>query len=114
MLLPNYPGKTGGFAPKGNTINSAFSFRFQTRIWDYIYSVNFLFNLNFMCMGVFCLYVKPLCHLHAWCLWRQEEGVGVPGTAVREGREPPCGSWELNPDPLGEQSALISFKTIFG
>lgn len=57
MLLPNYPGKTGGFAPTGNTMNSAFSFRFQAQIWDYIQFCSFLFYLNFTCVGA----VLPVC-----------------------------------------------------
>lgn len=34
-------------------------------------------------------------HMHAWCLQRSEEGVRTPGTGVRDGCKPPCGSWEL-------------------
>lgn len=42
------------------------------------------------CMSVY--------HLHAWCPWRSEEGVRVPGTGVAD-CEPPCRCWELNSSP---------------
>ena len=31
-----------------------------------------------------------------------------PGTGVMNGCEPPCGCWELDPDPLEEQTMLLS------
>ena len=36
-----------------------------------------------------------------------EEGVGSPGIGVTDGCEWPCGHWESNTDPLGEQLVLI-------
>lgn len=39
------------------------------------------------------IYVYPM---------RSEEGLKFPGTGVTNGREPPPGSWELNPGPLKE------------
>jgi hypothetical protein len=34
---------------------------------------------------------------------RPKEGLRSPGTEVTDSCEPPCGCWELNPDPLEEQ-----------
>lgn len=31
-----------------------------------------------------------------------QRGHRFPGTRVTDGCEPPCGCWELNPDPLEE------------
>lgn len=41
-------------------------------------------------------------------LKRSEEGVGSPGIEVTEGCEPPCVRCEPNPDPLEEQTALLT------
>ena len=42
------------------------------------------------------------------CPWRSGEGVGSPGTAVSNGCYMTYGCWELNPDPLQEQSMLLT------
>lgn len=49
-----------------------------------------------------------LCHVHAWCLQKQGEGVRSPRTGVRDSCASPCGYWELNPDPLREQVLSIT------
>lgn len=33
--------------------------------------------------------------LHAWCLWRSEEGGGPCGTVVIGDYKLPCGCWDL-------------------
>ena len=38
-----------------------------------------------------------------WC-----EGIRSPGTGVTDSCELPCGCWELNLCPLGEQPALLT------
>lgn len=43
-------------------------------------------------------------HLHVYlCLQRPEEGIGSPGTEIKDRGELPCEFQELNPGPLGEQ-----------
>ena len=38
---------------------------------------------------------------------RPEEGVRPSGTGVKDNREPSCGIWEWNQDPLEEQQVLL-------
>jgi E3 ubiquitin-protein ligase NEDD4 len=56
--------------------------------------------------------VLPACmsvhHMHTWCLWRPEEGVGSPGIGVTDSCELPCGCWELNSGPLKKQPVLLT------
>lgn len=51
-----------------------------------------------MCSGVLsaCLYVH---YVHAWCLWRSEEGIGSPGTGIMDGCETLYGYWGSDQDP---------------
>ena len=60
-----------------------------------------------MCVGVL-LACKPVYHMHAWCFWKPEEGIGSPGAGVTNGCEPPCGCWESNLGPPGEQPVLLT------
>lgn len=57
------------------------------------HSVFYLFV--FLHMGVIpaCISVN---HVHAWWLWRLEDGVRCLGTRVMDSGEAPCGSWEPN------------------
>lgn len=62
------------------------------------------------CVWVFhlhvCLYTT---HMHAWCPWRPEKGVGSLGTRVSDDCVPgEC--WELNPAPPEEQPGLLAVK----
>lgn len=52
-----------------------------------------------------CLFHLRVCqhHVHAWCPWGLEEGVGRSGAGVIDSCEPPHGCWEPNPGPLQEQ-----------
>lgn len=51
----------------------------------------------------------PVHQVHAWCLRRRpEEGVGVPGTGVTDGFEPPCELWEVSPGHLEERLVLLA------
>ncbi|XP_060240758.1 E3 ubiquitin-protein ligase NEDD4 isoform X1 [Meriones unguiculatus] len=43
-----------------------------------------------------------------FCLDKQEDGVGSPGSEVTDGCEPPCGCWELNPGSLEEEHVLFT------
>ena len=47
-------------------------------------------------------------HVHACYPYRAEEGIRSPATGVRDSCEPPCGCWELNPNPLQAQQVLLS------
>jgi hypothetical protein len=48
-------------------------------------------------------------HVHAWCLWRPEEGVRFLGTGVRDISELLHGCWEMN---LGfPDQWLVAFTT---
>lgn len=63
----------------------------------------------FMCMDVL-----PVCisvyHMHAWCLWRSEEDIISLGTRVIDSCEWPFDCWELNQEPLEEQSILFTME----
>lgn len=58
-------------------------------------------------MSLFSTYVCAH-HMHAWCLWRSEKGVGSLGTGVTHGHETPCRCWALNPSPLQKQVLLTT------
>jgi hypothetical protein len=45
--------------------------------------------------------------MHAWYPQRPAEGIGSPGTTVRNSCELPSGCQELNLDPLEEQPLLL-------
>lgn len=51
-----------------------------------------------------------LCHVCAWCPQRLEEGVRALGTEVIDDDEMPCGSLEMNLDPLKEQLLLLTVE----
>lgn len=65
-----------------------------------IYSKSFRFP---ECVSPACLYVH---HMHAWCPWMPEKGVGSPGTRVVDGCELRCRCWNPNPSPLQEKQVL--------
>jgi hypothetical protein len=52
-----------------------------------------------------CIYEN---HVHYWCLWRSEDGIGSSETGVGGGCKPPCGCWEPNPGPLQEQQVFLT------
>jgi len=58
-----------------------------------------------MCMSVF-LHVC-MC---AWCPQMTKEDSGSPATEVTDGCELPCGRCKLNPDPLENQSVLLTIR----
>ena len=82
-VLPN--SKVTRFS-SGNLIVWGFGFRFLN---CYFFKV-FTFIYMHGCFACMC------------------EGVGSPGTGVTGSCEPPCGRWELNLDPLEEQSVLLT------
>lgn len=45
--------------------------------------------------------------LHAWYLWKSEEGTGYPEMGYKW-CEPACGCWELKLDPVQKQPRAIS------
>ena len=53
------------------------------------------------CIYVYCVY--------ALCLWRPEVGVRSLGTGVRDGCEPLCGSYTMNPGSVEVQP--VPFNT---
>lgn len=59
-----------------------------------------------MCMGA-----SPACiilHIGMWYPQRPKEHAASSGTGVPDHCERPCGSWELNADPLEEQQVLLT------
>lgn len=46
-----------------------------------------------MCMSVWAASMS-MYHMHAWCPWKAEEGVGFPGTGVTDGCELPSECWD--------------------
>lgn len=63
----------------------------------------------FMCMDTLPADVSVQ-HACACCVWNSEGGVGSPGTGVSGGCQPPCGDWELNAGPQGEQPVLLTIE----
>lgn len=49
-------------------------------------------------------------HGHAYFTWRPEQGTWSPGTGVTNGWKSPCECWELNSDPLEEQTVAITHE----
>jgi hypothetical protein len=41
-----------------------------------------------------------------------KEGIPSLRTGAVGVYEPPCGCWELNPDPLGEQQMFLTFEPL--
>lgn len=52
-----------------------------------------------------CMFVY---HMHVWCSWSSDNGSGSPETGVKDGREAPCGYWELNSSPSPECQVLLT------
>lgn len=52
-----------------------------------------------------CMFV---CRMHAWCLWRPEEGVQSSETRISHSCEPLYGCSESIQDPLQEQPVLLT------
>lgn len=68
-----------------------------------------LFDVRFF---HFVRHLSRKCHnlLH---LWRPEKDTSFLGTGIRNGCEPTCGSWKLNPDPLDEQPVFLTAQSSF-
>lgn len=49
-----------------------------------------------------------VCSMHAWCLWRPEDGVQTPGTRISHNCEPPYECSESIQDPLQEQPVFLN------
>ena len=49
-------------------------------------------------------------HVHCSCLQTHQERVSDP---ITDGCEPSCGCWELNSEPLEEQSVLLTAEPSF-
>ena len=67
-----------------------------------------VFFVCFFAFNVYGCFVCIYVHVHSWCLQRLENGARSSGTGVKDGCEPPCVCWELNPDPLEEQLVLLN------
>ena len=63
-----------------------------------------------MCIGVYAKYTSMYHNMK--CPQRPEEGIGSPGTGVRDSCKPPCECWELNLDPLEGQQVLLEFLSV--
>lgn len=74
----------------------------------YVVSLKFLFYffIYFVCINIFPVHVSVY-HLCARCLWRPNEGTGLPG--VTDGyKPPPCGCREQNLSPLEEWPVFLT------
>lgn len=60
------------------------------------------------CFAGMCVYF-----MSAWCPKRPEEGIGFPGTGVKDDCEPPFGCWTLNPSFLPEQVFFTVPQNLF-
>lgn len=58
----------------------------------------------YVCEHFSCMYIYTY-HVHAWCLWRSDEGSGSPGPRDTYDYGPRCGCWKLNP-------GLLKFRAI--
>lgn len=66
----------------------------------------FLFTFSLLFLFMYRGILPACMTVHAWILWRSEEGVRCPGTVVTDSCEPTCGCWELSLSPLQEQPSL--------
>jgi hypothetical protein len=81
-----------------------------------LYTKRILYQLNYIepCTACFLSSSKGLythTHTHTFCFQvrtPKEESTRFHGTTVVDGCEPPCGCWELNSGPLGEQPVLLT------
>ena len=75
-------------------------------------NVIYLIYFYLMCMGIpsACMSVY---HMHACCLWREEEDIRSPGPRVIGGCKPLYGCWGLNLGPLREQPKLLTTESSF-
>ena len=62
----------------------------------------------FLCVWVLCLHVCLCTPCMSGAHGSQKKGIRSPGTRVTVGCELPCGCWESNTGPLGEQSMLLT------
>lgn len=87
-------------------------------------------NLDFCVLEKICSAIKPssppfsrftsfyvygcffacvcVCHMHAVCLWRPEEGIGFPGNVATDHCELQCRCWELNMGPQRKKSVPLT------
>jgi hypothetical protein len=65
----------------------------------------------FKMLWVFCLHVWLWIQHINWCLWKPEEGAGIPRLGVTEEFEPTYEYLELNPSPLEEYPVHLDAKT---
>lgn len=75
--------------------------------WALTFAFFCLYFSNFMCMGIFPVYMSVHNTL-AWCPWNSEEGVRSPGTEVTNGCKPPCECWQLNVDLPPKPQVLLT------
>lgn len=61
-----------------------------------------------VCLELIYFYYIHIYTICMQCLWRPEEGIGLPGSEVTNSREPPCGFWGSKPGPLQEPPMLLT------
>jgi hypothetical protein len=62
-------------------------------------ATNFVFFFPFKDLFILCIWV------HCSCLQTHQKRASDP---ITDGCEPPCGCWELNSEPMEEQSVLLT------
>ena len=63
-----------------------------------------LWVVHSVCMSV-CVCVH---HIHAWCWWKPEKVIRLPGPRITHDCEPLCVCWELTWSPLQGQQAPLT------
>lgn len=84
--------------------------RREPGIWE-LWLFLFYFRFNYLrSVLLACMSVHYLC---AWCQWRSEEVVRVPGTGVVAGCEPPRGQLGTVPRSSASSTSDLNSRTIF-
>lgn len=58
----------------------------------------------YMCVSMY----MAVSHMYSWCLWRSEDGIPSPRTAVRIDCESPSVCFEPHPGPLQKHQVLLT------
>jgi hypothetical protein len=66
-----------------------------------------MMNIGFYYLLIFILFALVFCLSVYLC-----ESVRIPGAGATDSHELPCGCWELNPGPLGEQLVLLTVEPL--
>lgn len=77
-------------------------------VWEKNKKIKFKILFIILCL---CGVRRCMCVYHSiWCVQKQEEGMGSPGTGVIGSFELPCVHWGLIPGPLQKAAIALNHK----